>query len=102
MILFSHEGHLLRVQPSESKHSNLLNNVTPITGCTCHVPQRYGHHSREVNRCSKLTEVKKAIEETGRLRHDQLRDRKDHNRTDIRMRINKYGKQIKLNKCSYL
>jgi len=33
VILLCHESNLLRVQPRESEHSNLLDNVAPITRC---------------------------------------------------------------------
>uniref|UniRef100_J3L4A7 Uncharacterized protein n=1 Tax=Oryza brachyantha TaxID=4533 RepID=J3L4A7_ORYBR len=29
VVLLPHEGHLITIEPSESKHSNLLNNVAP-------------------------------------------------------------------------
>ena len=35
VILFGHEGNLLLVQSSKSKHANLFDNVTPITRCAC-------------------------------------------------------------------
>lgn len=33
VVLLRHESNLLRVQPRESEHSNLLNNMAPITRC---------------------------------------------------------------------
>lgn len=42
MVFFCHKNDLLGVQSSESKHSNLLNNVTPITRCTCRMEKRHG------------------------------------------------------------
>jgi hypothetical protein len=35
VILLPHEGHLLTAEPSESKHPNLLNDVSPISRCSC-------------------------------------------------------------------
>jgi hypothetical protein len=38
VILLPHEGHLLTAEPSESKHPNLLNDVSPISRCSCVMP----------------------------------------------------------------
>jgi hypothetical protein len=35
VVLLPHEGHLLTGEPSESKHPNLLNDVSPISRCSC-------------------------------------------------------------------
>jgi len=35
VVLFCHEFNLLCIQAGESKHSNLLDNVTPVSRCTC-------------------------------------------------------------------
>lgn len=39
VVLFGHEGHLSGVQSCESKHSNLLENVIPVTWCACQTPK---------------------------------------------------------------
>lgn len=40
VILFGHEGDLLRIQPCESEHSNLLYDVAPVAGSACEIGQR--------------------------------------------------------------
>jgi hypothetical protein len=40
VVFLSHEGHLIAVEPSESKHPNLLNDVAPISRRSCMLPIR--------------------------------------------------------------
>lgn len=54
VVLFGHEGHLCSVQSCESKHSNLLDNMTPVTRCTCQTPREdaiYNENSAQEDEC---------------------------------------------------
>jgi hypothetical protein len=40
VVFLPHEGHLLAIEPSESKHPNLLNDVAPISRSSCTLSTR--------------------------------------------------------------
>jgi hypothetical protein len=76
MVFTGHEDHLLLVKPREGKHTNLLNNMAPITRCTFMKtiqikkfyqikfadtdnasPQLYILYKGQITRCYQMTET---------------------------------------------
>lgn len=82
MVFSSHEGDLLGVQPSEGEHSNLLDNVTPISRCTCNMSKGHEYVSERLTDILSPQRLRKCVM---KLKVNFMaflkKDRKEHNRT---------------------